>query len=58
MERQGSDGEAVGPVWVDTYEGKDITPVRSEEWHTNELADLKHSLSLASTASPSSPTRR
>lgn len=31
-EREGPDGEAVGPVWVDTYEGKSIKPVRSEEW--------------------------
>lgn len=31
-ERQGSDGEAVGPVWVDTYDGKDLNPASSEEW--------------------------
>ncbi len=31
-ERYGPDGEAVGPVWVDTYKGRGVNPVSSEQW--------------------------
>jgi hypothetical protein len=31
-ERDGPGDEPIGPVWVDTYEGKSIDPISSEEW--------------------------
>jgi hypothetical protein len=31
-EQEGSDGEGIGAVWVDTYDGKGSTPVSSEQW--------------------------
>lgn len=31
-ESEGPDGEAIGPVWVDEYEGTGSKPARSEHW--------------------------
>jgi hypothetical protein len=31
-EDETDDGEAVGPVWVDYFDGDTTTPERSEEW--------------------------
>jgi hypothetical protein len=31
-ESEGTDGEAIGPVWVDEYDGKTFKAARSEQW--------------------------
>ncbi len=31
-ETAGPDGEPIGPVWVDTYEGRNVKPLKSERW--------------------------
>lgn len=54
-ESSGPDGDGIGPVWADTYEGKNTTAVSSDSGRSRPDA-LKRSPTHVSTGSRSSPT--